>query len=78
MAIPNKLLAIVSFICLTFTPAHAGCLRGAMAGAAVGHVLGHHGVAGAAIGCIAAHHKQKSEQKKNPQEKPARKTRKRE
>jgi hypothetical protein len=36
--------------------AEAGCLSGAAAGAVVGHLAGHHGVAGAAVGCAMGHH----------------------
>lgn len=41
----------------TATPAFGkGCLKGAAAGAVVGHLAGHHGKAGAAAGCVAGHH----------------------
>ena len=38
-------------------PADAkGCLKGAVAGGAVGHFAGHHGLLGAAAGCLIGHH----------------------
>lgn len=33
-----------------------GCLRGAAAGAVVGHMAHHHAVAGAVVGCVAMRH----------------------
>lgn len=33
-----------------------GCISGGLAGGAVGHVAGHHGLLGAAAGCAIGHH----------------------
>ena len=42
-----------------------GCLKGAAAGAVVGHLAGHHGKAGAAAGCVAGHHHAAKKAKKH-------------
>jgi hypothetical protein len=50
-------LAIAACSALTLgSPADAkGCIRGAVAGAVVGHMAHHHAIAGAAAGCVAGH-----------------------
>jgi hypothetical protein len=40
-----------------------GCLKGAVAGAAIGHVAGHHAVLGALAGCAIGHHMAKEHHK---------------
>ncbi len=42
------------------TPAtHHSALKGALVGAAAGHVLGHHAIAGAAVGALVQHERNK-------------------
>src|SRR5438067_8360161 len=52
-------LAVVTAAMVFAGSAHAGCGKGAAAGAVVGHVAGKHGVAGAAVGCAIGHHSAK-------------------
>jgi zona occludens toxin (predicted ATPase) len=40
---------------------HHSVLGGAVAGAAAGHVLGHHAIAGAAVGALVQHERNKHE-----------------
>jgi zona occludens toxin (predicted ATPase) len=41
------------------TPKHHSVLGGAVAGAAAGHMLGHHAIAGAAVGALVQHERNK-------------------
>jgi hypothetical protein len=65
------LTAVLSAAVLPVTAGAHGCIKGAAAGAVVGHVAGHHGVAGAAIGCAMGHHRAKEKEKQAAQAQPA-------
>jgi hypothetical protein len=67
-----KMIAAVSALMLAATlmsaPAQAkGCLKGAVAGGAVGHYTVHHGWLGAAAGCLIGRHE--AAQREREQEK---------
>jgi hypothetical protein len=52
-------------------PAEAGCLKGAAAGAVIGHFAHHHAVLGAIAGCAIAHHMDKKERERHAAEQAA-------
>lgn len=55
-AIHASLALVASASLALASPADAkGCIRGAVAGAVVGHMAHHHAIAGAAAGCVAGH-----------------------
>jgi phage tail tape-measure protein len=65
VAISSMLLSAV----LTTVPANAkGCLTGAVAGGAVGHYAGHHGLLGAAAGCLIGRHEAAKRQREQGQD----------
>jgi Spy/CpxP family protein refolding chaperone len=49
-------LLALSSVAMSPSANAAGCLRGAVAGGAIGHYAGHHGLVGAGIGCAYEHH----------------------
>jgi hypothetical protein len=53
-------VALSLAIGLTAVPADAkGCIKGAIVGAAAGHLAHHHALIGAAAGCVIGHHQAK-------------------
>jgi len=53
----NTLALLIAALALSSTAAQAtGCLKGAAAGAVIGHVAGKHAVIGAIGGCIVGRH----------------------
>jgi hypothetical protein len=67
-----KMIAAISAVMfaatLTSAPAQAkGCIKGAIAGGAVGHYTVHHGLLGAAAGCLIGRHE--ANQREREQEK---------
>jgi uncharacterized membrane protein len=53
----RKLLAAVCFFVIsTGTSQAAGCLKGAAAGAAAGHLITKHPIIGAGVGCLVGRH----------------------
>ena len=66
-----KKLLLIPALCLGLgaaTSAQAGCLMGAVAGAAVGHFAGHHALLGATAGCAIGHHHAAKERRANDQD----------
>jgi len=52
-----KTALLAASFALPLASAHAaGCLKGAVAGAAVSHIAGHHAILGAMAGCAIGHH----------------------
>ncbi len=66
-------IALAAVLSMATVPSFAaGCLKGAAVGGVGGHFVGKgHAVAGAAVGCVVGHHRAKVEVKQQAQAQPA-------
>ncbi|GGE01542.1 hypothetical protein GCM10011390_20550 [Aureimonas endophytica] len=66
-------IALVAILTVAAGPSYAaGCLKGAAVGGVGGHFVGKgHAVAGAAVGCVIGHHRAKVEARKQAQDQAA-------